>query len=403
MIRRALLVAIAACALAAPRTGVADDKTAAAVTYFAEPAPTTGLNVIHPQVSYSQDYTEHFGLSLGYDADIVSGATVQIFDTVTRATPFSDVRHNGAAGLRFLSEYATLTVGGGFAGERDYRSGTISVGTAADLFNRNTTVALDYTHNFDSVCDAANAENQELLELAPLDQSDRCFTDSDVVATRDVSIDTAQLSVNQVLTPWWVIQVGVTGQVLHGFQSNPYRQVRLGPRAVQEHLPDVRNRLAYWVRSKWALKPIRGSVEALARGYGDSWALESLSVQLAWDQYIVRNLTARVRARYHIQDSALFYRDADDYRSGGALGSYWTGDRELSALSNFVAGAKLGYRFVAQGKPFGRAFDSIDLSVKTDAYFYRSRTNNPRYSPNFERTRGLLDALVIQAQLGFEF
>jgi hypothetical protein len=389
--------------LLVPSSTRADDKVAAGVTYFLEPAPSTGLNVIHPQVTYGQDYTRRFGMDLGYNADIVSGATVQIFDTVTRATPFSDVRHAGNLGFRFMSDYATLNVAGGFAGESDYRSGTVSVGMSSDMFNRNTTVGLDYTHNFDSVCDASNAENQELLERAPLDQSEPCFTDSDVVATRSLSIDSVQASVTQVVTPWWVLQVGVSGQVVNGFQSNPYRQVRLGPRAVQEHLPEVRNRMAGYLRSKWALKPIRGSIEAFARGYADSWALESFTAQLAWDQYIVRNLVARVRARWHIQDSALFYRDANEYRSGGSNGSYWTGDRELSALANFTAGAKIGYRFVAQEKEFARVFDAIGLSAKADFLFYRSRTANPEHSPNYDRTQGLLDAVVVQGQVNFEF
>lgn len=389
--------------LLAPSSTRADDKVAAAVTYFLEPAPETGLNVIHPQVSYSQEYTDHFGMNIGYNADIVSGATVQIFDTVTRATPFSDVRHAGSLGFDFMTDNATFAVGGGFAGERDYLSGTVNAGMAADMFNRNTNVALDYTHNFDRVCDAANAENQELLELAPLDQSEPCFTDSDLVETRKLNIDSAQLTVNQVLTPWWVLQVGVTGQVINGFQSNPYRQVRLGPRAVQEHLPDVRNRIAYYARSKWALKPIRGSIEAMVRGYADSWAIESVTAQLAWDQYIFRNLLARARVRYHLQDSALFYRDANDYRSGGSTGTYWTGDRELSALQNVVAGAKVGYRFQSQEKPFAKFIDSINLSAKADFLFYESRTASPEFSPNYDRTKGLLDAVVIQAQLAFEF
>lgn len=389
--------------LLAPSPARADDKVAAGVTYFLEPAPQTGLNVIHPQFSYSQDYTEHFGMDLGYNADIVSGATVQIFDTVTRATPFSDNRHAGNVGLRFISDFATLSVGGGYAGERDYRSGTFNVGLSSDMFSRNTTVGLDYSHNFDTVCDAANAENQELLELRPLDQSEPCFTDSAIVTTRKLDIDSVQASVTQVLTPWWVIQVGVTGSVLSGFQSNPYRQVRLGPRAVQEHLPDTRNRLAYYGRSKWALKPIRGAIEVMMRGYADSWALESFTGQVAWDQYIVRNLIARVRGRVHIQDSTLFYRDANEYRSGGSVGSYWTGDRELSALANVVAGAKLGYRFVSQEKPFIRFIDAIGLSAKADFLFYQSLTPNPEFSPNYDRTQGLLDAVVVQAQVNFEY
>lgn len=383
----------------------ADDKVRAAVTYFNEPAPNTTLNVIHPQVSYAQDYTSHFGLSVGYDADIVTGATPSIFgvDVVTSATEFNDVRHNGALGMRFMGEYATLSLAGGFAGESDYRSGTVSAGVSTDLFNRNTQIAAEYTHNFDRVCDASNAENQELLALQPLDNSEDCFTDSDLTRTRKLNIDTVQLSVTQVATPWLLFQVGVTGQHLQGFQSNPYRAVLLGRRAVQENIPDIRNRLAVFGRAKFALKPIRGAVELNLRGYFDSWAVEGFTGQLAWDQYIARPLIVRVRARWHIQDSAVFYRDGNEYATGGPAGSYWTGDRELSALMNTTTGVKVTYLWRAQDRPALKVIDQFMVAAKADLMYYRSLTPNPEFSPNAERTRGLIDALVIQAQFGFDF
>jgi hypothetical protein len=322
---------------------------------------------------------------------------------VSSATEFSDVRNNGQLGFRFLSEYATLRIGGGVAGESDYLSGTVTAGVTADLFNRNTQVAVDYTHNFDRVCDANNDPAEELLELRALDSSDQCFKSSNLTSTRKLNIDTVEISVTHVTTPWLVLQGGATGQILQGFQANPYRQVLLGQRAVQEHLPDTRNRLAVFARGKFAIRPIRGSVEAAVRGYFDSWAVEAFTADLAWDQYIARPFIVRVRGRWHVQDSALFYRDGNEYASSGPVGSYWTGDRELSALLNQVYGAKASYLIRAQEKQFLRFIDGFVISAKADVYFYRSLTDNPGQSPNAERTAGLLDALVIQAQLGFDF
>ena len=382
-----------------------DDTVRAAVTYFQEPAPNTPLIVIHPQVLYSQEYTDHFGMDAGYDSDVVTGATPQIFgvDVVTAATKFKDVRHNGSLGFHFMTEYATLRVGGGFAGERDYLSGTVSVSASTDLFNRNTQIALDYTHNFDRVCDASNSQTEELVELRPLDNSEDCFKDSDITATRKLNIDSMQLSLTQTATPWLVLQFGVHGQVLHGFQANPYRAVQLGNAAVQEHVPDARNRIAGFARAKFALKPIRGSIDVDVRGYADSWALEAISVEGGWNQYLARPLILRIRARWHYQDSALFYRDGNQYASGGPVGSYWTGDRELSALMNTTAGLKITYLWRARDKPFLRFIDQIGFSAKSDVLFYRSLTDNPSFSPNAERTDGFLDAIVAQAQVSFDF
>jgi Protein of unknown function (DUF3570) len=393
-------------ALVAPAQLRADDQVRAAVTYFVEPAPNTELTVVHPQVSYAQDFGEHVGISAGYDADVVSGATPQIFgvDVTSAATKFNDVRHNGQLGLRFLTEYATLRMGGGFASESDYRSGTVNTGITTDLFNRNTQIAIDYTHNFDRVCDADNEASQDLLSLRALDSSTQCFhKDSTVTTSRKLAIDTAQLSLTQVVTPWLLMQFGATGQSLRGFQANPYRQVLLGERAVQEHLPGVRNRIAFWARSKFAIRPIRGSVELDLRGYFDSWSVKAFTAELAYDQYIVRPIVLRVRARWHVQDSALFYRDGNQYASGGPFGSYWTGDRELSALFNSVYGVKASYVLRAKDKQFAKFIDSFTFSGKVDMLFYRSLTANPTFSPNYDRTRGLLDAVIVQAQAGFDF
>jgi hypothetical protein len=404
----AAIVTVLWCALWAmwPATAHAEDEVRAAVTYFHEPAPNTGLIVIHPQVVYQQDYTSHFGLDAGYDADVVTGATPQVFgiDAVSAATDFSDMRHHGTLGLRFLTDNATLRVGGGFAGERDYRSGTVSAAMTTDLFNRNTQLSAEYTHNFDSVCDANNTNAEELLELRALDSSDQCFSrSSDLTSTRKLAIDTAQLAVTQVVTPWMLIQAGTTGQVLRGFQANPYRQVLLGQRAVQEHLPGVRNRLSLFARGKFALRPVRGSIEASVRGYFDSWAIEGVSADLAWDQYVARPLILRAHARIHVQDSALFYRDGVDYAQSGAIGSYWTGDRELSALLNQTYGVKATLLIRPKNGQLLKVMDDIRVSAKTDFILYRSLTDNPTQSPNFDRTKGLIDALVVGVQAGFAF
>jgi len=403
--RAAASFAAAAWIAAGPSTVAADDRVRAAVTYFQEPAPNTALYVVHPQVAYSQDYGEHVGLDLGYDMDVVTGATPQIFgvDAVTSATKFDDIRYNGNLGLRFITDYATMRVAGGFAGESDYRSGTISTGITADLFDRNTQISADYTHNFDRVCDASNATAEELLELRALDSSDDCFRESDLTTTRKLAIDSVQVAVTQVATPWLLLQFGSTGQFLRGFQANPYRQVLLGERAVQEHLPDVRNRLALFGQAKFALRPIRGAIEVGVRGYFDSWAVEGVSTELAWDQYVARPLAVRLRARWHVQDSALFYRDGIDYAQSGPAGSYWTGDRELSALLNQLYGVKVTWTTRARQKEFLRFIDAFVVSGKVDVLFYRSLTDNPQSSPNYDRTKGLLDALIVQVQAGFDF
>ena len=58
----------------------------------------------------------------------------------------------------------------------------------------------------------------------------------------DLAIDTAQATLTQNLTPTMNIQLAGYGQVLDGFQSNPYRRVEVGGNSPQENIPDERAR-----------------------------------------------------------------------------------------------------------------------------------------------------------------
>ena len=58
----------------------------------------------------------------------------------------------------------------------------------------------------------------------------------------DLTIDTTQATLTQNLSPTLVLQTSLYGQILDGFQSNPYRRVRVGPNEPQEHMPTTRAR-----------------------------------------------------------------------------------------------------------------------------------------------------------------
>src|SRR5207247_23825 len=98
---------------------------------------------------------------LGYEADIVSGATPRTYghaalDAVSGATSFSDERHALRAGVETRLGPTELAAGYTFAFENDYRSHAVDAAARVDLWGRNTTFRLGYAHSFDSVCDADN-------------------------------------------------------------------------------------------------------------------------------------------------------------------------------------------------------------------------------------------------------
>src|SRR5204863_5527784 len=108
-------------AAAAP-PAVADDRIDLTTTLYQEKHQgSKGLTVVHPQLSIGADIGDHVTLDVGYNADIVTGATASVYsvDAVSTATPFNDIRHSGslALGLKGRRSELSFNISAGF--ERD--------------------------------------------------------------------------------------------------------------------------------------------------------------------------------------------------------------------------------------------------------------------------------------------
>ena len=185
-------------------------------------------------------------------------------------------------------------------------------------------------------------------------------------------------------------------QILDGFQSNPYRAVRLGPegREPQERLPQHRQRFALFARAHQAIPPLRAAARMAARLYRDTWDVAAVSADAEWLQYFGSSLVAGVRGRYHRQGGAIFFRTAGEYRIRGPAGEYWTGDRELAPLSNYLAGAKLA--FIKRPPPESKSWlGELEIHARVDFLFYRATAG----APNSDRSR----AQVVAAGASLRF
>jgi hypothetical protein len=370
----------------------AEDRVDTTITWFQERrAQAAGdkksLDVYHPQLDLGIDLGEWFSLSAGYEADIVSGATESLYaastngvDVVSSATTFDDTRQVGKAGLAFTGRRSRLFGGYSYGFERDYKSHSVTVGASIDLPGKNTTFAVTYTHNFDKVCDLDNGDATP-LERRTLSGANACFVDGDADATtltHAVSIDTTEASLTQNLSPTAVLQLGLNGQVIDGFQSNPYRAVRVAGVDAQESSPFVRGRLALFARLRLAFPRAHGALGVDLRGYSDTWGVDSGTVEMSYHQYLGQKILFRLRARAYQQTKAVFFEDAIDYANFGATGAFFTGDRELSPLRNELVGAKMSYLAVADdaGLVWG-LFDEIDFHLRAEGIWAQSLTDTP--------------------------
>jgi hypothetical protein len=393
----------------------AEDRAEFSTTVFAEQRDGgKGLIVVHPQADLGVDLGQHVTLDLGYAADAVSGATATTFqvDATTAATSFSDLRNQGRLAIGFAGRRSRLVVSGAIGTERDYLTRQIGGAASVDLPGRNTNIALAYNHNFDATCDRDNAQLMP-LERRALTGMDECLKtglmlgkdNPGTTVWRALSIDTVQATLTQNLSPTMNMQVALFGQILEGFQSNPYRRVRLGGNSPQEHIPDTRARWSITARLNRYLPKLRAAAHFSGRFYDDTWRVIGGDVELAYSQYIGNALLVRFRARAYQQSAAAFFKDAFFYETESTAGAYFTGDRELSPVRSALAGAKLTLITVGEEKPVWGLFDKLQLNLKGDVLALvplaadRSADNPAGIDKQFLNGNALIDAVILQLGL----
>jgi hypothetical protein len=362
------------CALAAllalvclPRA-LAQGSVAAGASLFREQGGPLNMNVIMPSVNAAVDVAEPLQLRVGWMADIVSGASVAVVDApadrvdaITTAT-VHDTRHQLSGGLTLRDRQGSVDLAYSHAFENDYRSDNFAVTARTDLWDRNSGFELSYARAFDRVCDVAGSF--EPVDKPRLDSSKGCFSDDNTRSTRDLTIHTLQAGFTQVWTPVFTTRIGVLAQLLHGFQVNPYRAVRIGKTAAQEHAPNERARYALSASGRYWLAPLSAALGFEARAYRDSWGITSFSGELSYDQKVFGDVRLRLRLRYYAQGAATFF--SDDYMLA-PKGRYFTGDRELSAMRSALFGVAVRWQLPTDesGRLLG-FLSSFALALKGD-------------------------------------
>jgi hypothetical protein len=407
-------------ALGAVDRARAEDRAEVSTSLFAEKRDggKGGLTVVHPQADLSVDLGRFVTLDASYSADAVSGATSVIYqaDAVSSATTFSDIRHEGTLGIGFHGKRSQVRFSATLGTERDYLSRQLGGSASIDLPGRNTTVALAYSHSFDLVCDKDNgmASPEEAKALTGADPCDKSGGVSGkdrpgVTLWRDLSIDTAQVALTQNLSPTMNLQVALFGQILEGFQSNPYRRVRIGQNSPQEHIPSTRDRWSVSARLNRFLPRLHSAVHFDARFYDDTWGVIAGDAELGYSQYIGKSLLLKIHARVYQQRAAAFFKDAFFYETESTAGSYFTGDRELSPVRNATLGAKLTVITLGGDHPVWGLFDKLQLSVKGDVLMLDvlpadNLADNPMgIDKQFIYGNSLIDAVILQLGLTGNF
>lgn len=350
-------------------------------TVLFEPSETSHLLVITPGADVAVKPVDFLDLHVGYEADIVTGATEAvksgpIADVVTTATAFDDTRHVFRGGFTFERKSTRVSADYSYGMENDYRSQAISVSAGSEFFQKNTEIEIAYARGFDKVCTTAYTGATGPSARTRLDSSDGCFTTASDRAEREIDIDVFQAGWTQAWTPTLSTQLVLTGSLQHGFLENPYRGVVITPAGLDalENQPDNRARGAIAVRANYFIKPISAAATIGARLYRDTWDIVGQTYEAQFEQYIGPAIRVLAHGRYYTQTGALFY--SNDYTGGeplnGPRGQYWTGDRELSPLSSYLLGGRVLVGF--QGAPGSRLLGAL-LRFQASGGFDLLKTN----------------------------
>lgn len=338
-------------------------------TIFYEAPTQTHMFVYSPGVTASATPWDWLTVNAGWEADVVSGASVAIkagpayqaahmgVDVVSTAS-VNDFRNMAIGGFTLRKEAVSFTGGYAYSTEHDYHSNSFNLAARTETYEHNTQLEIDYAHNFDKVCiRVQDATNNDPTLYHALENSIGCFAQSPIRTTADIAIDSLQASWSQAWSPVFQTQLVYTAQILNGFQSDPYRSVIIfNGDVAEEHVPDMRIREALALRANFFLRPIRGALRFSLRAYDDTWNIYSGTAEAEFEKYIGEPFRLTARARLYAQTGAIFW--SDDYTGGapplGPKGSYWTGDRELSPFWSWAIGGRAVYTFTrSKGRLLG--------------------------------------------------
>ncbi len=332
-------------------------------------APTrTSMTVYSPGADLEVTPTDALTLRAGWEADVVSGASIAVKagPTYQNAHPGADVvsaasvhdlRNSARGGFTLRKDIVAVTAGYNYSTEHDYRSNSFNVSARTEPLEHGTQLEIGFAHNFDEVCNRAQSAGSPATLSRALEDSTGCFTQNPLRVTDSIAIDTMQGSWSQAWTPTFMTQVAYGLQVTDGFQSDPYRSVIIseGLKA-QEHVPNDRTRQSVTLKANLYLRPIRAALRLTLRGYDDTWGVASETAELEFEKYFGEAFRVLVRGRFYNQSGALFW--SDDYTGGasplGPKGQYWTGDRELSPFWSALGGVRAIYTITpAHGRLLG--------------------------------------------------
>ncbi|MDB6056700.1 MAG: hypothetical protein JWO95_544 [Verrucomicrobiales bacterium] len=242
-------------------------------------------------------------------------------------TQMHDFRVAFALGFPITFDRHEFTPSIAYSAESDYVSRGIAFNDAINFNNKNTTLNVGWSANFDIVRD----EN---------------------LVWEHKSTHDFLAGVTQLLTPKSYVTVNFTFGTEQGYLSDPYRGVMAASNFFQsnpddaaliaEKRPRNRSRSILYLGYNRFFDPLKGGAEVSYRFFHDSWQVNAHTIDLRWNQKIGKRLVVSPMFRYYYQTAATFYYIlVPDFNN---LPAAYSSDYRLSELNTFSLGLRATYR-----------------------------------------------------------
>ena len=361
--------------------GLLEDWSAdSALAYYREDGR---IQAIEPVVSVSKVFADGQTLSINATFDSLSGSSpngaLTSHVAQTFSTPSGKLSHEytiapgilpvdphyadtrGAVGGTWtlpVTRVDTLSLGAKVSGEDDFVSVTVDASFARDFNEKNTTLSLGISNEYDSLSPIGGA---------PVPGSGYALAEKAGGKSKDgVGL---LLGVTQIMTHDWLSQLNLSIDRFKGYLDDPYKITSILDNAgtpigyQYENRPDQRTRRsAYWDnRITWSA---RLSTAMSLRYMTDSWRVHSDTalLRLRWS-FSDRSQYLEPNVRWYRQTAADFYTPFIVSAENAPISGYESSDFRLSAFRAITYGLK--YAVKLRGIA-GR--DDSEFSVRAEYY-----------------------------------
>ena len=379
------------------------------------------VSALEPAVSTRKTFDDDSVFSFKLVVDSLTGASpngaapsnqVQTFtrpsgsgsyQTAAGETPlddtFHDTRVSVSAGYgHSIGRVNKLIWGGNVSKEYDFFSAGLSLSYLHDFNNRNTTLNIGLSGEYDQITPVGGVP----IALAQMQASDETQPKGDSSDSR--FLGELLVGVTQVLNRETIMVVNYGFGQSSGYHNDPYKITSvvddisgelvqgesLSGTYLYDSRPEERNKHSFYGKVKHALG--RDSADFSYRYMFDDWGVDSHTFNLTYRKNF-DGWYIEPHVRYYMQSAADFYRHSITQSEVDSVGSFLSSDYRLADMWATTLGLKVGFK-----TPDGNK-NSVRL-----AYYHQDGDKSPSDAVGVQKNYDLfptMDALIVQYTYSF--